>query len=102
MTGCCHEATEEGRSGAGDETTRRHVTSDGQADHLVSGSRDSGISCRQMGPWKARFEHEGYEGLFDRRLGVPSPKRVPLDTVEEVLRLYQEEYFDFNVQHSAR
>jgi transposase len=58
-----------------------------------------GISCRQMQRWKTRFEHEGYEGLFDRRLGVPSPKRVPLTTVEEVLRLYQEEYFDFNVQH---
>jgi transposase len=58
-----------------------------------------GISCRQMGRWKTRFEHEGYEGLFDRRLGVPSPKRVPLETVQEVLRLYQEEYFDFNVQH---
>jgi len=58
-----------------------------------------GISCRQMQRWKTRFEHEGYEGLFDRRLGVPSPKRVPLATVEEVLRLYQEEYFDFNVQH---
>jgi len=58
-----------------------------------------GISCRQMGRWKTRFEHEGYEGLFDRRLGVPSPKRVPLATVEEVLRLYQEEYFDFSVQH---
>jgi transposase len=58
-----------------------------------------GISCRQMQRWKTRFEHEGYEGLFDRRLGVPSPKRVPLDTVQEVLRLYQEEYFDFNVQH---
>jgi transposase len=58
-----------------------------------------GISCRQMQRWKTRFEHEGYEGLFDRRLGVPSPKRVPLATVEEVLRLYQEQYFDFNVRH---
>jgi hypothetical protein len=26
--------------------------------------------------------------------GEPSPKRVPLATVEEVLRLYQEQYFD--------
>jgi transposase len=58
-----------------------------------------GISCRQMQRWKTRFAHEGYEGLFDRRLGVPSPKRVALATVEEVLRLYQEEYFDFNVRH---
>lgn len=58
-----------------------------------------GISCRQMQRWHTRFEHEGYEGLFDRRRGVPSPKRVPLTTVEEVLRLYQEQYFDFNVRH---
>ena len=58
-----------------------------------------GISCRQMQRWKTRFEHEGYEGLFDRRRGIPSPKRVPLKTVEEVLRLYKEQYFDFNVRH---
>jgi transposase len=58
-----------------------------------------GISCRQMQRWKTRFERHGYEGLFDRRRGIPSPKRVPLATVEEVLRLYQEQYFDFNVRH---
>lgn len=58
-----------------------------------------GISCRQMQRWKTRFQLEGYEGLFDRRRGIPSPKRVPLDTVERVLRLYQEQYFDFNVRH---
>ena len=58
-----------------------------------------GISCRQMQRWKTRFEHEGYEGLFDRRRGIPSPKRVPLATVETVLQLYQEQYFDFNVRH---
>ena len=58
-----------------------------------------GISCRQMQRWQTRFKHEGYEGLFDRRRGVPSPKRVPLATVETVLRLYQEQYFDFNVRH---
>ena len=37
--------------------------------------------------------------MLDRRLGVPSPKRVPLATVEAVLRPGQEEYFDFNVRH---
>lgn len=58
-----------------------------------------GISGRQMLRWQTRFKHEGYEGLFDRRRGVPSPKRVPLETVETVLRLYQEQYFDFNVRH---
>lgn len=55
------------------------------------------ISGRQMLRWQTRFKDEGYEGLFDRR-GVPSPKRVPLATVEEVLPLYQEQYFDFNVR----
>ena len=58
-----------------------------------------GISGRQMLRWQTRFKHEGYGGLFDRRRGTPSPKRVPLATVEEVLRLYQEQYFDFNVRH---
>jgi transposase len=58
-----------------------------------------GISGRQMLRWQTRFKHEGYEGLFDRRRGTPSPKRVPLETVETVLKLYQEQYFDFNVRH---
>jgi transposase len=58
-----------------------------------------GLSGRQMLRWQTRFKHEGYEGLFDRRRGIPSPKRVPLETVERVLRLYQEQYFDFNVRH---
>ena len=58
-----------------------------------------GISGRQMLRWQTRFKHEGYEGLCDRRRGTPSPKRVPLETVETVLRLYQEQYFDFNVRH---
>ena len=58
-----------------------------------------GISGRQMLRWQTRFKHEGYEGLCDRRRGTPSPKRVPLETVETVLKLYQEQYFDFNVRH---
>jgi hypothetical protein len=37
--------------------------------------------------------------LFDRRRGQPSPKRVPLATVEQVLGLYRDRYFDLNVQH---
>lgn len=58
-----------------------------------------GLSGRQMLRWQTRYKHEGYDGLFDRRRGSPSPKRVPVETVETVLRLYQEEYFDFNVRH---
>jgi transposase len=58
-----------------------------------------GISDRSMRRWHERLEEFGYEGLFDRRRGQPSPKRVPLATVEQVLGLYRERYFDLNVQH---
>src|ERR1051325_1209865 len=58
-----------------------------------------GISVRQMKRRKDRWDRQGYDGLFDRRLGKPSPRRVRVSTVEEVLRLYQEQYYDFNVKH---
>jgi transposase len=58
-----------------------------------------GISDRQMRRWRERYEENGYDGLFDRRRGQPSPKRVPLPTVEQVLGLYREKYFDFNMRH---
>jgi transposase len=58
-----------------------------------------GISCRQMRRWLRRYEEHGYEGLRDRRRGRVSEKRVPLAQVEAVLRLYQDQYFDFNVRH---
>lgn len=46
-----------------------------------------------------RYERFGYDGLFNRRTGQTSPKRVPFETVERVLSLYRERYFDFNVRH---
>lgn len=58
-----------------------------------------GISDRSMRRWRERYDKYGYDGLFDRRRGKPSPKRVPVETVEEVLRLYPEKYFDLNVRH---
>jgi transposase len=58
-----------------------------------------GISDRQMRRWHERLEEFGYDGLFDRRRGRPSPKRVPLGLVEQVLGLYRDRYFDLNVKH---
>jgi len=58
-----------------------------------------GISDRQMRRWRWRYEQHGYDGLYDRRRGKPSPRRVPLATVEQVLGLYREKYFDLNVRH---
>jgi hypothetical protein len=52
-----------------------------------------------MRRWRERYEEFGFRELFDRRRGKPSPKRVPLATVERVLELYRERYFDLNVQH---
>ena len=58
-----------------------------------------GITDRQRRRWKRRYEAYGYDGLFDRRRGKPSPRRVPLEMVEKVLGLYRERYFDLNVRH---
>ena len=58
-----------------------------------------GISARQMRRWLRRYELFGYDGLFDRRRGKPSPKRITLEVLEQVLMLYQQQYFDFNVKH---
>jgi transposase len=58
-----------------------------------------GVSERTMRRWRERLEAEGYQGLADRRKGKPSFRRVALRTVEEVLRLYGEKYYDLNVRH---
>lgn len=58
-----------------------------------------GISDPSMRRWRARLEKHGYDGLYDRRMRRPSPKRVPLATVEKVLRLHREVYYDLNVKH---
>jgi len=94
-----HEAKPRSRLVAGDADRRSDVTSHGQADYVVGGGRDIRHQLSAdvaMAP--AREEHF-YEGLRDRRWGRASEKRVALKQVEEVRRLYQEQYFDFNVRH---
>jgi len=58
-----------------------------------------GFSDRHMRRIRERYEEEGYNGLFDRRRGKPSSRRVAMATVEKVFALYREKYFDLNVQH---
>jgi transposase len=58
-----------------------------------------GVTDRTMRRWRERLNEHGYSGLWDYRKRKPSPKRVPMQTVEQVLQLYREKYFDFNVQH---
>ena len=58
-----------------------------------------GVSDRTMRRWRERIEEGGYSGLADRRKGKPSGRRVALAVVEEVLRLYQQTYYDLNMRH---
>jgi transposase len=58
-----------------------------------------GLSVRQMRRWRRRYERFGYDGLWDRRRGRPSPRRVPLALAQQVLQLYRETYTGFNVRH---
>jgi transposase len=59
----------------------------------------AGVTDRTMRRIKQRYQQFGYTGLFDQRRGRRSIHRVPLETVEKVLALYQEQYFDLNVRH---
>ena len=58
-----------------------------------------GVSYRTMKRWKVRYEENGYDGIFDRRMRRPSPKRAPFKEVERILSLYRENYKGFNVTH---
>lgn len=58
-----------------------------------------GVTDRTMRRWRERMEEHGYDGLYDYRKRGPSPKRMPVATLEKVLQLYQEKYSDFNIRH---
>jgi transposase len=58
-----------------------------------------GVTERTFRRWCQRYEEEGLEGLLDRRLGKPSPKRVPEGWAERVEQLYRERYLGFNARH---
>jgi transposase len=65
----------------------------------VAAAEIMGVTDRTMRRWRERLNQHGYSGLWDYRKRKPSPKRVPMATVEQVLHLYREQYFDFNVRH---
>src|SRR5499427_4457008 len=58
-----------------------------------------GCSARTLRRYRWRLERDGYDGLFDRRRRLPSPKRAPLAELQRVLALYRDRYRDFNVRH---
>ena len=44
-----------------------------------------GVSERTFRRWRDRYEAEGADGLYDRRLGRVSARRAPVDEVARVL-----------------
>jgi len=58
-----------------------------------------GVTERTFRRWYRRYEEEGIDGLADRRLGKPSPKRVPAAWEDRLEQLYRERYRGFNAKH---
>jgi transposase len=58
-----------------------------------------GVSERTLRRWRGRYEEEGADGLIDRRVGQPSPKRAPAAELRRMQALYQKRYQSFTVKH---
>jgi transposase len=56
------------------------------------------LDPRTLRRWRARFERNGAFGLYDQRR-QRSRRCAPALEVQRVLRLYREQYRDFNVRH---
>ncbi len=58
-----------------------------------------GVSDRTFRRYICRYEDQGLEGLFDRRLSQESMRKAPVDEVMKVMELYRERYSGFTVKH---
>ena len=58
-----------------------------------------GFSERQFRRYRRRYEEEGLTGLFDKRLGKASARRVPIDQVSWMLSEYRTHYTGWTVKH---
>ena len=58
-----------------------------------------GMSERSFRRYRRRYEEEGLDGLFDRRLGKASARRVPADRVAWVLDEYRTRHMGWTVKH---
>lgn len=58
-----------------------------------------GVSVRTVRRWEDRFEADGAEGLYDRRLGKLANNRVAADKVMEMLELFDTRYWDYTPKH---
>ena len=58
-----------------------------------------GVSERTFRRWRDRWREDGAEGLLDRRVGKPSPRRASESELERARALYEEMYGGFTVKH---
>jgi transposase len=58
-----------------------------------------GSSVRSLRRWKKNMEEFGVDGLVDRRRRLPSQKKVPLEEVKRVVRLYADRFSHYNMRH---
>lgn len=65
----------------------------------IEAAEIAGMSVRSMQRKRQAYQKHGYTGLFDQRRGKRSIHRVPMETAEKVLQLYQQRYGDFSVRH---
>ena len=57
------------------------------------------VCDRTMRRMREGWQKFGDDGLRDGRNGKQCSHRIPMETAEEVLRLYREAYFDLNIRH---
>jgi transposase len=65
----------------------------------LDASQILGCSERQFRRYRRRYEEEGLTGLFDKRLGRASARRVPADKLMWMLNEYRTRYTGWNVKH---
>jgi hypothetical protein len=65
----------------------------------IEAAEIAGMSVRNMQRKRQAYQEFGYTGLFDQRRGKRSIHRVPMETAEKVLELYQQQFFDLSVRH---
>lgn len=58
-----------------------------------------GVSERTFRRKRIRYEETGFDGLFDRRLTKPSPKRAEDKEIDLITKLYNDRYRGFSVKH---
>lgn len=65
----------------------------------VEGSNELDLSIKQVNRLIKRFLEEGEEGLMHKSRGKESTKKIDSSIKEEILKVYDEEYYDYNFTH---